>query len=258
MHGLDGKVAWLTGAGTGIGRAAALVLAGAGVRVALSGRRQALLTETARAVEAGHGQAVVEPLDVCDAGAVAGAVDRIVARFGRLDILVNNAGLNLVERHLDRLTPEAWDKLVNVNLNGAFRCAWAVLPVMRRQQDGLIVHVASMSGKNVSHVAGPAYVAAKHGMVTMSASINIEEGRHGIRSCALCPGEVDTENLDFRPVPVTPDDRARILKPEDLAEIILFVARLPRHVCMSEVLVSPTWNRANVAMVSEYAARKTR
>ncbi|MFL5181107.1 MAG: SDR family oxidoreductase, partial [Microvirga sp.] len=101
-------------------------------------------------------------------------------------------------------------------------------------------------GRYVSRLTGPAYSAAKHGLVALSESLNQEECPHGIRSCCICPGEVATPILDKRPVPVTAEDKARMLQSEDLAETILFVARLPVTVCMNEILISPTWNRGYI------------
>ncbi|MFQ5783219.1 MAG: SDR family oxidoreductase [Alphaproteobacteria bacterium] len=248
MESLDGKVAWVTGGGSGIGRAAALALAGAGARIVLSGRREARLGDTAREIAEAGGEAVVEPLDVSERAAVATAAKRIGDRFGRLDILLNNAGLNTVRRRFADLDPETWRRVVDVNLNGAFYCAAAALPMMRDRGEGLIINVSSWAGRYNSVVSGPAYGAAKHGMLALNASLNMEECRHGIRACAICPGEVNTPILDQRPAPLGDEEKARMLQPEDLAEIVLFVARMPRHVCLNEILVSPTWNRSFIGL----------
>lgn len=257
MQSLKDKIAWITGAGSGIGQAAAVALAKAGAQVVLSGRRQAPLDDTAKQIAAAGGKAVVDALDVTDAKAVQAVVDRIKQRFGRLDILINNAGLNILERRWSALDPAAVDHVLGANLNGAFYCVLTALPMMRAQQDGLIVNVASWSGRHVSLVSGPGYDAAKHGMVAMSHSINTEECVNGIRACALCPGEVATPILDKRPVPVSAEDRARMVQSEDVGETILFVARMPKHVCLNEIWISPTWNRGYVAAQQQpHAMRK--
>jgi len=243
---LENKVAWVTGAGTGIGQAGAVALAKEGARVILSGRRKEPLLETEELIRKSGGESTVELLDVSDAVAVQAAVDRIHERYGRLDILVNNAGTNVTERHWGVVTPEKWEEVIQVNLNGAFYCASAVIPLMRAQQDGLIINVASWAGRFDTYVTGPAYSAAKHGIVAMNASINIEECIHGIRACAICPGEVWTPIIDRRPDALSADVKAKMLKSEDLGETILFVARLPKHVCINEILISPTWNRMYV------------
>jgi NAD(P)-dependent dehydrogenase (short-subunit alcohol dehydrogenase family) len=90
---------------------------------------------------------------------------------------------------------------------------------------------------------GPAYAAAKHGLVALSESLNAEEGVHGIRSCCICPADVATPILDARPVPVPEEERARMLQPRDLAAAVMFVARMPASACVNEILISPTWNR---------------
>lgn len=254
MEALDGKVAWLTGAGSGIGRAAAVALAREGMRVVLSGRRQAALAETAGLVRDAGGEAVTAPLDVSDSEAAAGVAEIIGARYGRADVLVNNAGVNTLERHLPELTADDWTRIVDVNLNGAFYCARAALPMMRAQGDGLIINVSSWAGRFNSYLSGPAYNASKHGMLALNASLNMEECRNGIRACAICPGEVATPILDARPVKLSDEDKARMLQPEDLAETIVFVARMPSHVCLNEILISPTWNRSHVDLSDEKPA----
>jgi len=243
MRSIEGLVAWVTGAGSGIGRAGALSLAGAGAKVVLSGRRREALDATARAIADSGGEAVVETLDVADAASVAAVAARIDERFGRLDLLVNNAGVNMAKRHWADMDLESWDKVVQIDLNGAFYVVHAALPLMRAQKDGLIINVASMAGKRVGYVSGVPYTAAKHGLVAMTETINFEECHNGIRATALSPGEVATEILDKRPVPVSAEARAKMVQPEDMGEIILFLARQPKHVCINELLVTPTWNR---------------
>ena len=121
---------------------------------------------------------------------------------------------------------------------------------MRRQKEGLIVNVASWAGVRVSKLTGPAYTAAKHGMVAMSESLNMEEAINGIRSCALCPGEVATPILENRPVKVTDEEKAVMLQGEDLGETILFLAQLDKRVCVNQLVISPTANRMYTAGVS--------
>jgi NADP-dependent 3-hydroxy acid dehydrogenase YdfG len=244
MRDLKDKVVWVTGAGTGIGRAAALALAGAGMRVALSGRRREPLE--ALAGELGD-RCRVLPLDVADSVRVARAAQDIVARWGRIDVLINSAGLNARERNWHNLDTADWDRVIRVDLDGAFYCAKAVLPTMVAQRDGLIVNVSSWAGRYTSVLTGPAYNAAKHALNAMTESLNMEVGIHGVRACAICPGEVATPILDSRPQPPSAAERARMLQPEDCGEIVLFLARLPGHVCVNELTVSPTWNRSFVA-----------
>ena len=248
MGSLDKSIAWVTGAGSGIGEAAAIALAKAGATVVLTGRRVEPLERVAGVIKAAGGTARVEAGDLIDAKSVMRIADSIKATYGRLDILVNNAGLNIGPRSWKDLTPDGVDELVHGNLSSAFYCVTAVLPLMRAQGGGILIHTASMAGRFVSPLSGPGYTASKHGVVAMSHSINIEECVNGIRSTVVCPGEVATPILDKRPVPVSAEDRAKMVQSEDVGDLILYIAQLPKHVCINEVLITPTWNRSYVAL----------
>ncbi len=250
LRDLQGKVAWITGAGTGIGQAGAVCLARAGMEVVLSGRRKEKLKETEEMIRAVGKEPVIEELDVADADQVAAVVARIEERFSRLDVAVLSAGINVKKRSWNEVDTDGWDSVVDIDLNGAFYCCRSVLPIMRRQKEGLIVNVSSWAGVRVSKLTGPAYTAAKHGMVAMSESINMEEAINGIRSCALCPGEVATPILDNRPVKVTDDEKEVMLQGEDLGETILFLAQLDKRVCVNQLVISPTANRMYTAGLS--------
>jgi NADP-dependent 3-hydroxy acid dehydrogenase YdfG len=243
MESLDEKVAWVLGAGTGIGQGAAMALAAAGVRTVLSGRRVAPLVESAALIQDAGGEALTEPVDITDAAGTDATAEKIVGHFGRLDILVNSAGINIGARHWEDHDPRAWHELIDINVKGTMNCVAAVLPQMRSQGDGVIVNVASWASRFDSYVSGAPYTASKRAMLCLNETINMEEGRHGIRACALCPAEVATPLLDNRPVPPTAEDRARMLQPQDLAEAVVYVASLPPRVCINEILISPTWNR---------------
>jgi NADP-dependent 3-hydroxy acid dehydrogenase YdfG len=244
MKPLQGKVAWITGAGSGIGEAAAIALAQAGATVVLTGRRRDPLETVAATI----GEAAsVEPGDMTDAAAIAAIMQRIAEKFARLDILVANAGLNVRDRDWSVLQPEGADEVIHGNLSSAFYCALAVLPIMRRQQDGLLIHTASVAGRFIGGLSGAAYTAAKHGVVAMSHSINMQECINGIRSSVVLPGEVATPILDKRPNPVSAEERARMLQSPDVGDLIRYIACLPKHVCLNEVMIAPTWNRGYVA-----------
>jgi NADP-dependent 3-hydroxy acid dehydrogenase YdfG len=244
---LKGRVAWVTGAGSGIGEAAAIMLAAEGAAIALSGRRREPLQAVAERITKAGGKALVAPGDMGDPDVPARIAQEIVRALGRLDILANNAGANITERRWRELTPERIKHMLDANLNSAFYCAAAALTVMRPQKDGLLIHTASMAGRIVGLLSGSTYVAAKHGVVAMSHTINMEEFQNGIRSTVLCPGEVATPILDRRPTPVSAEDRGRMLQPEHMADLILYVAKLPASVCVNEIQVTPTWNRGYAA-----------
>jgi NAD(P)-dependent dehydrogenase (short-subunit alcohol dehydrogenase family) len=247
QRSIKGEVVWITGAGTGIGQAAAIALAAVGARVVLTGRRVEPLEDTAAKVRADGGEALVAPADCTDPVAIEAVVKEMMDAYGGCDILVNNAGLNIVKRSWSDVTNEGFDQVISADLNGPFYTSRAVLPIMRAQGGGLIIQVSSWAGVYVPLLTGPAYTAAKHGLVAMSESINQAECVNGIRSCCICPGEVATPILDNRPVPVPDEEKARMLQPEDMAETILYVARMPASVCVNEILISPTWNRLYIA-----------
>lgn len=246
---LAGKIAWVTGAGTGIGEGAALALARDGATVVLTGRRGEPLQAVADRIITAGGKASVQPADVTNAAAVRKVADSIRSHHGRLDIVVNNAGMNIPDRTWQRLTPDGAHAVIQGNLTSAFYVVQAALPIMREQKDGLLIHTASWAGRFIGPVSGPAYTAAKHGMVAMSHTINLEECRNGIRSCVVCPGEVATPILVNRPVPERPETLARMVQPEDMGNIIAFVAGQPGHVCINEIVVSPTHNRGYIGIM---------
>ena len=251
MKRLEGKTAWVTGAGSGIGRAIAISFAAEGAKVALTGRRVEPLEETAKMIGGG---AVIVPADLTDEKQVAAALAKVEATIGGPDILVNNAGVNLPKRYLHQLTPDAIRSLVDGNLTAPFFTSVAVLPGMRKRGGGHIIQIASMAGKNISFLSGPGYTAAKHGFVALSQSINQENGIHNIRSCCICPGEVATDILKNRPEPVPQEDIERLLQPEDLAAMALFVATMPERANITEMLVTPTYMRLLAPQAKKIAA----
>jgi len=251
MSRLAGKSAWVTGAGSGIGRAIAIAFAKEGAKVALTGRRVAPLEETAAMI---GDAAIVVPTDLTDEAQIAAALAKVESTIGGPDILVNNAGVNLPKRYMHQLTPEAIRSLVDGNLTAPFMTSIAVLPGMRKRGGGMLIQVASMAGKGISFLSGPGYTAAKHGFVALSQSINQENGIHNIRSCCICPGEVATDILKNRPEPVPQEDIERLLQPEDLAAMALFVATMPERVNITEMLVVPTYMRLLAPQARKVAA----
>ena len=251
---LQGKVAWVTGGGSGIGEAAAMALAAEGAAVVLTGRREAPLEDVAEWIRGTGGTAHVQPGDLTDPAAVRRIGAYIRNEIGRLDILLNNAGININDRHWDKLTPENAKLMVDGNLAASAQCVTVALPLMRKNRDGLIIHTASMAGRFIGGFPGPLYTAAKHGVVAMSHSINMQECVNGIRSCVFLPGEVATPILDSRPNPVGPEIRARMVQPEDCASLIRYIALLPARLCMNEVMLSPTHNRRYVAEIERMSS----
>ena len=246
MPGADlrGKVAWVTGGGSGIGLAGAIELAKAGARVVISGRTQRT-NESGLAQIRAVGEAEAVQLDVSDKSAVARVATDIEKRHGRLDILVTSAGTNIggAKRNFKTMSLEGWDDVVAINLSGLFYCCYAVLPAMRARKDGLIINISSWAGRYASVLTGPAYNATKRAVIAVTESINMEECMNGIRATSILPGEVATPILEKRPVPPTPQERARMAQPEDFGAAILFVATMPARTCVNELVIAPTWNR---------------
>jgi NADP-dependent 3-hydroxy acid dehydrogenase YdfG len=243
MEKLDGKVAVVTGGGSGIGQAAAIALAREGAAVLLACRRPEPLEETVAELTAAGRTAVAAPVDVGDPEGVRRVVDDVVARWGRVDVLVNSAGVNVPRRDLASLSVDDWETVVRINLTGTFLMTQAVLPIMRTQRSGTVVNVSSIAGYRAMALTGPAYNAAKAGVNAFTESINIADRRYGIRACAVCPGEVATPILENRPQPPSPEARASMLQPEDLAETILFVATLPQRANVELLTIYPTEQR---------------
>ena len=241
---LKGKVAWITGGGSGIGLAGALELAKAGAHVVISGRTQRT-NDSGLAQLKAVGSAEAMLLDVADQKAVVQTAADIEKRRGRIDILVTSAGTNIggAKRNFNNMSLEGWDDVVNINLNGLFYCCHAVLPGMRARKDGLIINISSWAGRYASVLTGPAYNATKRAVIAVSESINMEECMHGIRATSILPGEVATPIMEKRPVPPSAEERARMAQAEDFGKAILFVATMPARTCVNEMVIAPTWNR---------------
>jgi NAD(P)-dependent dehydrogenase (short-subunit alcohol dehydrogenase family) len=255
MPALDGKSAWVTGAGTGIGRAVALALAREGAKVGLSGRTRGTLDETAAAIRAEGGICTIA---LCDVGApeqVDRAWNAVVAEFGEIDILVNNAGWNTPQRAWKQLTPQIVQQMVGANLTGPFLCTMKVLPGMRAKGGGMVFNIASLAATGIFMVSGVSYTATKHAARAMSLSLNAEEGIHGVRAVCINPGEVETPIMDKRPLPPSAEARALMVQPEDVAAAVLFCAALPPRSCVSELTLVPTDNNFYRADAKAIAAR---
>lgn len=239
----DQRLAWITGGGTGIGLACARALGRAGWRLALSGRRPEVLAQAVSALATEHIAAQAYPLDVADGEAVIEVAQAIARAQGPIGALICSAGTNVPKRRWDELTPQAFAQVTAINLSGVAYCVTAALPSMREARSGSIVVVSSWAGWRYLPLAAAAYGASKYGLSPLVESINDQECRHGIRATLLCPGEVATDILLTRPVAPAPEEIARMLRADDVAQAALYAIQAPRHVCLNEIVITPTWNR---------------
>jgi NAD(P)-dependent dehydrogenase (short-subunit alcohol dehydrogenase family) len=229
----------VTGAGSGVGRAVALSLLKEGWRVALVGRTPASLVATATLAGEDKPRALVCACDIGDPASVSRMAGEVMKAFGSVQALVNAAGTNVPQRALAVLSPEDYRLMIDTNLNGAYHCTQAFLPAMRAVRAGTIVHIVSDAGKQASPKAGPGYVMSKFGLAGLVQSINAEERAHGIRACAVFPGDIDTPLLDRRPQPPDARARSKMLQPEDVAACVMLVIHLPPRAVVEEILVRP-------------------
>lgn len=237
---LKDKIALVTGGGSGVGSATAKLFLQEGAKVAIVGRDGEKLKKVVDTL-GGGANLIYLPCDVTDFPAVEKLAAEVTKRFGRIDILVNNAGTNLKARKMRELSVEGWNQLMRTNLDGAFYCIKAVLPQMLQRKDRVIVNVNSLSGKRPYPLAGAAYAASKFGLHALAGCLANEELESNIRVSSIYPGEIDTPILDVRPNPVSDEHRSKILKPEDVAEAVLFVASLPASVSVPELIIKPTF-----------------
>jgi NADP-dependent 3-hydroxy acid dehydrogenase YdfG len=239
MSVLSGKMVLITGGGSGIGLAAARAFLEEGARVAITGRDAGKLARAAEGLIGGQ-RLLHHACDIADPEQVQALVKRVTEQFGPVDILVNNAGTNIKERRTRNLTLADWQLLIRTNLDGAFYCIQAVLPDMLQRRQGLIINVSSIAGKRAGPLGGAAYAASKFGMSALGICLAAEEQDNGIRVSNIYPGEVDTPILELRPQPVSDEHRQKIMRPEDVAAAVLFVAKLPAHVAVPELVIKPT------------------
>lgn len=238
LESLSGENALVVGGGSGIGRAIAWALARAGCRVAVAGRRPEALNATCRDYD-GPSQIVAHAVDVTDRASVCKLVEWFEQTVGPTNILVNAAGINIRDRTMAEMQPEQWDEVLATNATGAYNCLAAVLPSMRERKCGTIVQVSSVAGKRALALGGVAYCASKFAMTALGAAAGQEEAANGIRITNIYPGEVDTPLLDHRPTPVTAEHRARILRPQDVADLVVAICALPPQAHVPEVVIKP-------------------
>ncbi len=233
------KTAVITGAGTGVGRAVAKSLASDGWRLALVGRTESHLKETAELAKISSDEVLVVPTSVSDLEAVNALADHVHTQFGDVDLLVCSAGTNAPKRQLFEVSQEDYDRIVNTNLNGCYYAVQAFLPKMRERKTGTIVNIVSDAAIWGVPLAGAAYTVSKFGQRGLTQAINAEENKNGIRACAILPGEIETPLLNLRPSAPPPESFASMLQPEDVADCVMLAVNLPPRAVIQELLVRP-------------------
>lgn len=246
---LEGTVALVTGASSGIGRATALELAREGASVAVVGRREDRLTDLAAEISGAGGQALIVPADVTDAQAAQEAVERTVEGLGRLDTLVNNAGLMLLGP-APGADLDDWRRMIDINLMGLMYCAHAAVPQLVKaaaqgpRQVADIVNIGSLAGRSAFAMSA-VYSATKFGVGAFSEALRQELARQHVRVSVVEPGSVDTELRDHNPAVVQQQIAAALgdierLQGQDIADAVGYIVTRPRHVAVAELLVRPT------------------
>jgi NAD(P)-dependent dehydrogenase (short-subunit alcohol dehydrogenase family) len=231
---LQGQVAVITGAGSGIGAAVARELASLGAMAVLCGRTSAPLSNTAAAIEKSGGKAQVAKCDVTDLRSVESVAAQIQGDFGRIDILVNNAGVGGFNVPLHQMPPEAWEQVLNTNLRGVYYCISSFAPMMIEARGGHIVNISSLAGKNALP-NGAAYAASKWGLNGLSYSVAEELRGYNIRVSVICPGSVHTDLS-----PHEGKDPKKMLQSEDVAHVVAMLVTQQPQSFVSEVLLRPT------------------
>jgi NADP-dependent 3-hydroxy acid dehydrogenase YdfG len=248
MNSLTGKVALVTGGGTGIGEAAALALAAAGVSVAISGRRKERLDALVAKIVAAGGKALALPGDVAVEADATKSVEDTVAQLGRIDILVNSAGVNEAGG-VEALSIDLWRKVIDINLYGTIYTCKAAFPHMKAQGGGDIINISSTSGRR-SAAAFASYSTSKFGVTGFTESLRQEGGGVGIRVAIVEPGATETEIASSITDPkwsaaihqhVTKEGA---MKASDIADAILFIVSLPARANVSQILMRPTIDTA--------------
>lgn len=233
---MDGRVAVVTGASSGIGAAIARAFLDAGARVHVVARREAaMLDEFAADVEAGH--CIIHPLDVSDRQQMLDLGAELAAN-DPIDTLVCAAGFNIPNRRVAQLTPDSWDELMSVNLDGVFYLVHATLDQLR-EREGDFVAISSVAGSWPDH-SGAAYGATKSALLGFARGLSIDEHANGVRVTSILPGIVDTPILDKRPIPPTAELREWMVKPADVAQAALTAVTLPARTNIAEMTIVAT------------------
>ena len=243
MGHLDGQLAIITGAGTGIGREAALMFADEGANLVLAGRRIDPLNNVSEIIRSKGGTAVARAVDLEDGDAAAELGNWSLKQFGQVDVLVNNAGHSSRVRSIRYVGSREWESVFRVNVEGVYRLTQSVVGSMIQRGHGTVITTSSYAALHPGLLGGSPYSAAKAASFNMMRGINAELNAKGIRACTILPAEVDTPILNNRPLNPDAAARATMMMPEDVARAILLCATLPVRTVIEEIVMSPTQPR---------------
>jgi NADP-dependent 3-hydroxy acid dehydrogenase YdfG len=237
---MNGQVVLIVGASSGIGRATALLFSREGATVVAAARREDRLRALKEEVAKEHREIAVRCADASVVTDMAQLAQETLELHGKIDVLVYASGTNTPDRAMERLQPEVWNSIIDVNLNGTFYATHAVLPSMRSARRGHLIYLSSMAGI-APDLSGAAYQASKRGLIGFAHAVRVEEQQNGIRVSVICPGLVNTELVHKRPDKMAPEVLAKALHPEDVAEMVLYVSKMPRRAVASEVHLMPAF-----------------
>lgn len=225
MSELNGKVVLITGAGSGIGRATALLFARHGARVVVADINSDAGKETASTIKNEGGDAIFVEVDVSKSNQVKRMVKLVLSKYGRIDVLFNNAGIELYGKYmLEGTSEEDWDKVMDVNLKGAFLCSKYIVPIMVKQGGGIIINNASIDGLYAFPSPNISYCASKGGLIALSKAIARNYAPFNIRVNCICPGSVETAMTKPTDKMLSQIPIKRIGKPDEIANVVLFLA----------------------------------
>lgn len=236
MQALNGKIALVTGAGKGIGKAVVLALAKEGVHVALLSRSRKDLESVATEAQAFGVKTVIATADISNMQQVDAAIAQVLSELGPIDILINNAGTGTFGKFLE-LEPKVWEDMIKVNLFGVYYATRAVLPQMIERQNGDIINISSTAGKSGSALTS-AYSASKFAVFGLGESLMQEVRKHNIRVTTLAPSTIVTDLAQS--ANLITGDAERVMHPEDFAELIIAQLKLNRRVLLKEASIFST------------------
>ncbi len=233
---LAGNTVIVTGGATGIGFAIAQRFADEGATVVIGSRRQSAIDD---AVRLSGGRLQGHVVDVASRSSVGAFFEWVGSKCHAIDVLVNGAGVNIKNRSINTMEPDQWDEVMAINATGAYNCIHCVLPGMRQRMRGMIINISSVAGKRALALGGVAYAASKFAMTALGTCVANEVGFEGIRVTNVYPGEVDTPILEQRPTPSSQEQRDKMLRPDDIAHVVVGLAMLPARVHVPEIVIKP-------------------